>query len=162
MVKELQSILNFFNELYKVNVNINVYYIPLTDRQGAQNGYDVFINSNAPELDQEITLVHEINHVYQDMGYSVSVPNIKQVLIEDIVLPESKRRYEIDSRIVELLYAYKVFGSYGVDLLKERLYRDCPVFNNNMTACIRGLIECDLKYILLNDIFDAYSKVNKY
>lgn len=154
---KLDTINKFFISLYGVELkDTNTYYIPLIGKQAYVEGTDIYVDSNMPEIDQEIATVHEYNHVYQDMGYSVTVHDIEDAKIKDLKTNYACKRLEIDSRIVELLYVDYVFGDYGLNLMKKRLYKGCSIFTPNIEKSIFELKDCHVKDVLVKEIDEAY------
>ena len=160
---KINKINRFFTKLYKVSLNVDIYYYndSNTEVKGNHDNVSIYINRKAPEMDQEFAVVHEMNHIYQQLGYSITVPEIAVALAEDEEVVYARRKQEIDSRIVELLYAESEFGEYGVELLKDRLYKGCPIFTPNLSKAIFNLPDCKVKEILVKDLDSAYVAVDE-
>jgi hypothetical protein len=156
--KVLDIIHKFFINLYGVKIDADLYFVPLKNKRGAYEGSCIYIDNAGNEMDQELAIVHEINHVYQKLGYSVSIPDIYSSIKEDVNIDESCKRIEIDSRIVELLYIYETFGTTGFNLLKNRLYKNCNKFDENLFMCINNMKNGFVKEALIEDVSYEYEK----
>ena len=145
----------FFNSLYGIELEIKEFYVDMDNIcHGRHDDEFIYINKNINSLDQELAMVHELNHLYQLNGFSVSINNIQQALIEDESLNYFIRKHEIDSRLVELLYVYDQFNEFGLDKLSYRLFYNCSKYEANIIDAIYNMKDCEVKqYLILLMLF---------